>query len=133
MFHVGNARTLLLNWLVARQSGGSMVLRIEDTDAERSRPEWTEGIVEMMVWLGVDRSQFEGPFFQSSYAADHADDITMGITLVIRAEEHLPNAPKQQLLWSALGQRPPTWAHTPFTDSVRWRRRRRPRSPATAR
>lgn len=211
MFHVGNARTLLLNWVVARQPGGSMVLRIEDTDTERSRPEWTRGILEMMAWLGVDHSEYEGPFFQSSYAADHAkaiqllldsdrayycgcsheqvrtrtgsgysgydgycrdrglqagdgralrfrtpdegrtvvrdrvrgevtfenrliedfviarsdgspvfllanvvDDITMGITLVIRAEEHLSNAPKQQLLWSALGHRPPTWAHTPI-------------------
>ncbi len=49
MFHVGNARSLLLNWVVARQSGGTLVLRIEDTDAARSRPEWTEGILRMMA------------------------------------------------------------------------------------
>ncbi len=211
MFHVGNARSLLLNWVVARQSGGTLVLRIEDTDAARSRPEWTEGIVRAMAWLGVGAGEYEGPLFQSSYAAEHAkaaqqlfdagrayycdctrddvqarsgsqqagydgfcrdrglgqadgralrfrtpdegvtvvkdlvrgeptfenkliedfvvargdgspvfllanvvDDITMGITHVIRAEEHLPNAPKQQLLWEALGHRPPTWAHTPI-------------------
>ncbi|WP_307848979.1 glutamate--tRNA ligase [Micromonospora sp. U56] len=211
MFHVGNARSLLLNWVVARQSGGTLVLRIEDTDAARSRPEWTEGIVRAMAWLGVGPDEYEGPLFQSSYAAEHAkaaqqlfdtgkayfcdctrdavqarsgsqyagydgycssraleagegralrfrtpdegvtvvkdlvrgeprfenrliedfviargdgspvfllanvvDDIAMGITHVIRAEEHLPNAPKQQLLWQALGHEPPTWAHTPI-------------------
>lgn len=211
MFHVGNARTLLLNWVVARQSGGSLVLRIEDTDAARSRPEWTDGIIRAMAWLGVDSSQYEGPLFQSSFLAEQSkaaqqlfdagrayycdctrdqvqartgnaytgydgfcrdrglssgegralrfrtpdegstvvrdlvrgeptfenkliedfviargdgspvfllanvvDDMSMGITLVIRAEEHLPNTPKQQLLWEALGHAPPTWAHTPI-------------------
>ncbi|UPT20709.1 glutamate--tRNA ligase [Thermobifida alba] len=72
MFHVGNARSLLLNWVVARQSGGTMVLRIEDTDTARSRPEWTEGILQAMAWLGVDDSQYEGPYFQTDYAAKHA-------------------------------------------------------------
>jgi glutamyl-tRNA synthetase len=211
MFHVGNARSLLLNWVVARQSGGTLVLRIEDTDAARSRPEWTEGIVRAMAWLGVGPGEYEGPLFQSAYLAEHSkaaqqlfdaskayycdctrddvqarvgnqytgydghcrdrglaaadgralrfrtpdegvtvvkdlvrgeptfdnkliedfviargdgspvfllanvvDDITMGITHVIRAEEHLPNTPKQQLLWQALGHTPPTWAHTPI-------------------
>ncbi|WP_262391870.1 glutamate--tRNA ligase family protein, partial [Nocardiopsis sp. CNR-923] len=65
MFHVGNARSLLLNWVVARQSGGTMVLRIEDTDAARSRPEWTEGILAAMAWLGVDAIQYEGPYSQT--------------------------------------------------------------------
>jgi glutamyl-tRNA synthetase len=211
MFHVGNARSLLLNWVVARQSGGTLVLRIEDTDAARSRPEWIEGIVRAMAWLGVGPDEYEGPLLQSSYLAEHlkatqqlfdagrayycdctrddvqartgsqhagydgycrtrglgpgegralrfrtpdegvtvvrdlvrgeptfenrlmedfviargdgspvfllanvVDDITMGITNVIRAEEHLPNTPKQQLLWEALGHEPPTWAHTPL-------------------
>jgi glutamyl-tRNA synthetase len=211
MFHVGNARSLLLNWVVARQSGGTLVLRIEDTDAARSRMEWTEGIIRAMAWLGVDPTQYEGPLLQSSYAAEHTkaaatlfdtgrayycsctreeiqartgnqytgydgycrrrglgpgegralrfrtpddgvtvvrdlirgeptfdnkliedfviaradgspvfllanvvDDLSMGITLVIRAEEHLPNTPKQQMLWEALGHTPPTWAHAPI-------------------
>ncbi|WP_155387979.1 glutamate--tRNA ligase [Catellatospora paridis] len=211
MFHVGNARSLLLNWVVARQSGGTLVLRIEDTDTARSRPEWTEGIVRAMAWLGVGSDEYEGPLFQSAYAGEHTaaarqlfqagkayycdcsrddvqartgnqyagydghcrnrglaaadgralrfrtpdegvtvikdlvrgeptfenkliedfviargdgsavfllanvvDDVTMGITHVIRAEEHLPNTPKQQLLWEALGHTPPTWAHTPI-------------------
>ncbi|GAA3985962.1 glutamate--tRNA ligase [Thermobifida alba] len=49
-----------------------MVLRIEDTDTARSRPEWTEGILQAMAWLGVDDSQYEGPYFQTDYAAKHA-------------------------------------------------------------
>ncbi len=211
MFHVGNARSLLLNWAVARQSSGALVLRIEDTDTARSRPEWTEGILRMMEWLGVGPGEYEGPLFQSAYLGHHravverlraagkayycdctreaviartgdshkgydgfcrdrglaagdgravrfrtpdegattvvdlirgkptfdnalledfviargdgsalfllanvADDITMGITHVIRGEEHLSNTPKQQLLWEALGQEPPVWAHAPI-------------------
>ncbi|RPF20356.1 glutamate--tRNA ligase [Myceligenerans xiligouense] len=211
MFHVGNARSALFNWVFARQSGGSLVLRIEDTDAERSKPEWVQGILEAMAWLGIDESQYEGPLFQSDYAGKHqeaidklladgrayycdctredviartgsshkgydgfcrdrglepgdrravrfrtpdegttivvdlvrgkpefenglledfviargdgspvfllanvVDDMEMGITHVMRAEEHLPNAPKQQLIWEALGAQAPTWAHAPI-------------------
>ncbi|MGH9180972.1 MAG: glutamate--tRNA ligase, partial [Acidimicrobiales bacterium] len=62
-FHVGGARTALFNWLVARQRGGTFILRIEDTDKERNRPEWVEGIQSAMVWLGLDWD--EGPYFQS--------------------------------------------------------------------
>jgi glutamyl-tRNA synthetase len=211
MFHVGNARSLLFNWVLARQSGGTMVLRIEDTDAALNRPEWVQGILDAMAWLGVGPDDYEGPLFQSNYAEDHqaaierlltagrayycdctreqviartgsehkgydgfcrdrglgpgegravrfrtpdegttivvdlvrgkptfenaliedfviargdgspvfllanvVDDMVMGITHVIRAEEHLPNAPKQQLLWEALGAEPPVWAHAPI-------------------
>lgn len=210
MFHVGNARSALFNWVFARQSGGSLVLRIEDTDAERSKPEWVQGILDSMAWLGIDESQYEGPLFQSDYVGKHheaiaklladglayycdcsrddviartgsvhkgydgfcrdrgleagagravrfrapdqgttvvvdlvrgkpefenaliedfviargdgspvfllanvVDDMIMGITHVMRAEEHLPNAPKQQLIWEALGAQPPIWAHAP--------------------
>jgi len=210
MFHVGNARSALFNWVFARQSGGSLVLRIEDTDAERSKPEWVQGILDSMAWLGIDESQYEGPLFQSDYVSKHheaiakllgdgrayycdcsrddviartgsvhkgydgfcrdrgleaaagravrfrtpdegttvvvdlvrgkpefenaliedfviargdgspvfllanvVDDMIMGITHVMRAEEHLPNAPKQQLIWEALGAQPPIWAHAP--------------------
>lgn len=212
MFHVGGARTALHNWALARQSGGTFVLRIEDTDDARNRPEWTDGIVDALAWLGIDADDphFEGPLFQSDYAADHlaaaqrlvesgdayycdlsaeeiraraeadgttgyggwsrdrglgpapgnvlrfrvpdgttvvhdlvrgdvefdnsvledfvlvrgngtpvfnlanvVDDQAMGITHVVRAEEHLPNTPKQQMIWEALGHRPPIWAHVP--------------------
>src|SRR5437879_9554571 len=61
--HVGGARTALFNWLFARHVGGKMVLRIEDTDFERSTEEMVEGIVQGMTWLGLDWD--EGPFFQS--------------------------------------------------------------------
>ncbi|KAB1914360.1 glutamate--tRNA ligase [Micromonospora sp. AMSO31t] len=210
MFHVGGARSALQNWIYAKQQGGVFVLRIEDTDAARNKPEWTEGILSALDWIGIARGSYEGPYFQSSYAGEHraaaqrlheggrayycdctredvqartgsqyqgydgyhrdkglgpgegralrfrtpdegetvvvdlirgeptfenkliedfviargdgspvfllanvVDDMTMGITHVIRAEEHLPNTPKQQLLWDALGVKPPVWAHVP--------------------
>jgi glutamyl-tRNA synthetase len=210
MFHVGGARSALQNWVYAQQHGGVFVLRIEDTDAARNRPEWTDGIISALEWLGIEPGRYEGPYFQSSYADEHTaaatrlygegrayycdctredviartgnqhtgydgfcrdrglgpgegralrfrtpdegetvvvdlvrgkptfenrlledfviarsdgsplfllanvvDDMTMGITHVIRAEEHLPNTPKQQMLWEALGAIPPVWAHVP--------------------
>ncbi|MBX6767761.1 MAG: glutamate--tRNA ligase [Actinomadura rubrobrunea] len=210
MFHVGGARSALFNWVMAKQSGGTLVLRIEDTDASRNRPEWTEGIIRALAWLGIDGGEYEGPYFQSANADKHreaalrlreqgrayycdctredvvartgdrhrgydghcrdrglepgpgralrfrtpdhgkttvvdllrgeptfdnaaledfviaradgsvtfllanaVDDISQGITHVVRGEEHLSNAPKQQLLWEALGARPPVWAHVP--------------------
>ncbi len=210
MFHVGGARSALQCWIFAKQQGGAFVLRVEDTDAARNKPEWTEGILAALDWIGIARGSYEGPYFQSSYATEHraaarrlheagrayycdctreavqartgsahtgydgfcrdrnlepgvgralrfrtpddgttvvvdlirgeptfdnrliedfviarsdgspvfllanvVDDMTMGITHVIRAEEHLPNTPKQQLLWEALGVKPPVWAHVP--------------------
>ena len=68
-FHVGSARTSLFNWLFARHTGGVFVLRIEDTDETRNRPEWAEGIVNEMAWLGLAAD--EGPFYQSHQHADH--------------------------------------------------------------
>ncbi len=61
--HVGGARTALFNWLYARHFGGKLVLRIEDTDAQRSTEEMVEGILQGMRWLGLDWD--EGPYFQS--------------------------------------------------------------------
>jgi glutamyl-tRNA synthetase len=61
--HVGGARTAIFNWLFSRHEGGTFILRIEDTDTERNRPELVEGILESMRWLGVDWD--EGPIFQS--------------------------------------------------------------------
>ena len=61
--HVGGARTALFNWLFARRQHGTMILRIEDTDAERNKPELVQGIVDGLRWLGVDWD--EGPFYQS--------------------------------------------------------------------
>jgi glutamyl-tRNA synthetase len=61
--HVGGARTALFNWLFARHEGGTLLLRIEDTDLERNRPELVDGILDGLRWLGVEWD--EGPFFQS--------------------------------------------------------------------
>ena len=211
-FHVGGARTALYNWAIAQRENGVFVLRIEDTDEARNQPEWTQGIIDALAWIGIDTSDphFEGPYFQSSYAEQHIaagrqlydaglayycdltgeqvnerakangkqgydnfsrdrglepgpgrvlrfrvpegttvvhdlvrgevefdnaniedfvllrgngtpmfllanviDDISMRISHVVRAEEHLPNTPKQQMLWTALGEIPPVWAHVP--------------------
>jgi len=61
--HIGTARTALFNWLFARHHGGSFILRIEDTDQERSSSEHTENILTGLRWLGLDWD--EGPFFQT--------------------------------------------------------------------
>lgn len=53
MFHVGGARSALYNWAVARQSGGTFVLRIEDTDAARNKPEWIDGIISALAAIGI--------------------------------------------------------------------------------
>ena len=209
---MGGARTALYNWLLALKNNGIFVLRIEDTDESRNEPQWTQGIIDALAWIGIDSNDphFEGPYFQSTYAAEHVaaaqklfdsgnayycdqtseqiqerakaaglngydghsrdrglapgpghvlrfkvpagktivhdtvrgevefenstiedfvllrgngtpvfllanvvDDITMNISHVLRAEEHLPNTPKQQMLWNALGVTPPVWAHVP--------------------
>ncbi len=68
-FHVGSARAALFNWLFARQRDGTFILRIEDTDEERNRPEWTEGIVAALDWLGMGPD--EGPYFQSAQGPAH--------------------------------------------------------------
>jgi glutamyl-tRNA synthetase len=61
--HVGGARTALYNWLFARRHGGTFILRIEDTDVDRNRPELVDQILEAMTWLGMTWD--EGPFRQS--------------------------------------------------------------------
>ena len=217
--HVGGARTALFNWLFARNTGGVFVLRVEDTDIDRSKPELVEAVIEGMRWLGLNWD--EGPFFQSQridlyrataqrlLASGHAyrcfcspkeieqrrqageksgrpwkydgrcrrltaeevaarqgqahavrfrvpetgetsfddivfgqvrvtheeiedfvllrsdalptyhlgvvaDDLDMRITHIIRGADHLPNTPKQILLYQALGEQPPRFAHVPL-------------------
>ena len=70
--HVGGARTALFNWLFARHTGGTHVLRIEDTDRERSTEEHTRVILDGLTWLGIEWD--EGPFFQGAYGARHQAD-----------------------------------------------------------
>jgi glutamyl-tRNA synthetase/nondiscriminating glutamyl-tRNA synthetase len=76
--HVGNARTALFNWLFARHHGGALVLRIEDTDAERSKPEYERQLLEDLRWFGLDWDEGPdtggplGPYRQSERRAIYA-------------------------------------------------------------
>ena len=204
--HIGGARTALYNWLAARHGGGELVLRIEDTDRERSTEENVEQILDALRWLGLDWDI--GPVSQASLAERHAealqqlldsgaayrdsatakevetwkaehgagrgyrgeavdepgaavrlrvpdegetvvedlirgpvsfpnhsyddfviargdgsvlynfavavDDAEMGITEVVRGDDHLSNTPKQLLVLAALGHAPPRYAHLPL-------------------
>lgn len=69
--HIGGARTAIFNWLYARKTGGKFILRIEDTDAERSTENAIDGILEGLKWLGLDWD--EGPNFQSRFISEHWD------------------------------------------------------------
>jgi glutamyl-tRNA synthetase len=71
--HIGGARTALYNWLLARGSGGTLVLRLEDTDRERSTPENVAQITEALGWLELDWD--EGPYSQSERAERHREEI----------------------------------------------------------
>src|ERR671937_834215 len=71
--HVGGARTALYNWLLARGSGGTLVLRIEDTDRERSTPENVEQILDALRWLELDWD--EGPLSQYERADRHRERV----------------------------------------------------------
>ncbi len=212
--HLGGAHTALFNWLFARHHGGVFILRIEDTDMERSRAHFVEEILEALRWLGLDWD--EGPYFQSqrlaiyddfihrllkagaAYCCDcdpqelearrqaalargdkprydgrcrerglplgpktavrfktpqtgitfwhdqikgHiafenqelddlvirradgiptynfavvVDDITMRVSHVIRGDDHISNTPRQILIYQALGEEPPLFAHMPL-------------------
>ncbi len=69
--HIGGARTAIFNWLYARKTGGKFILRIEDTDAERSTEESIKGIMEGLEWLGITWD--EGPYFQSQFIDEHRE------------------------------------------------------------
>jgi glutamyl-tRNA synthetase len=178
VLHIGGARTALYNWLLARGSGGQFVLRIEDTDRERSTPENVEQILDALRWLGLDWD--EGPISQwerrdrhteaveqllesgHAYEDDGAvrfrvpqdgkttfndvvlgdittphsgiqdfvirrsdgsplynlavavDDRDMGVTHVVRGQDHVSNTPRQVMLLRALGEEPPVYAHIPL-------------------
>src|SRR5471030_90330 len=73
--HIGGARTALFNWLLARHAGGTMVLRIEDTDRERSTPENVEQILDAMRWLELDWD--EGPILQTANEPRHREAVAM--------------------------------------------------------
>ncbi len=67
--HIGGARTALYNWLYAKKTGGKLILRIEDTDTERSTDEAIQGILEALQWLGITYD--EGPYYQTDFTNEH--------------------------------------------------------------
>ena len=83
--HIGGARTALFNWLLARHDGGRLVLRIEDTDRERSTPENVAQIIDALEWLELDWD--EGPIMQTAQAERHAQalDALLGAGLAYRS------------------------------------------------
>src|ERR687894_2648904 len=90
--HIGNARTALYNWLLARGQGGELVLRIEDTDRERSTPENVQMIFDALEWLGIDWD--EGPIYQTANAERHAEVVQR---LVERRHPYRPTARPDQV------------------------------------
>jgi len=198
--HIGGARTALFNWLYARHTGGTFVLRIEDTDAARNSQEAVDVILNGLRWLGLDWDEgpttgdssgpskgAHGPYFQSQRGKNYqarveellskglayhhegavkfkmqrepviipdlvvgnvtreltdrerfdpdfvifrsdgqpvfhfvnvVDDLEMGITHVIRGEDHLSNTAKHIALFKAFQQEPPKYAHIPLILNI---------------
>jgi glutamyl-tRNA synthetase len=207
-FHAGSYRTALFSWIYARQKGGKFILRIEDTDKERSKKEYEENIVESLKWLGLeydefyrqsDRTEIYKKYIKQMIASGHAyvstpeqeatrakemavkfgkaakpegdeplksvirfknpnkkvafddlirgrvefdttelgdfviaksedepvfhlvvviDDHEMGVTLIIRGEDHISNTPRQILIFEAIGAPVPQYAHLPLLLSA---------------
>jgi glutamyl-tRNA synthetase len=107
--HVGGARTALFNWLFARHTDGTFILRIEDTDIERTREEWVTGIQSTLRWLGLDWD--EGPFRQSQRAAMYAEAAEK---LIAEGHAYVPEGED-----SVIRFRVPDEGETVFTDLIR--------------
>lgn len=185
--HVGGARSALFNYLFTKQNNGKIILRIEDTDKERNKPEYTQGIFDAFKWLGLEFDEIKiqsqnlavhKKYLEKLLASGHiyvskeeikeegqrsevirfrnpnkdivfddlikgqikfnttelgdfviaksldepifhfanvVDDISMGVTHVIRGEEHLSNTPRQILIWEAIGEcNRPIYGHIPL-------------------
>ena len=118
--HVGSARTALFNWLHARSTGGTFVLRIEDTDAERNRPELTEALLAELEWLGLDWD--EGPYYQSERLDRHREVVE---DLLARGLAYLCDADNDEVDGTALSDglavrfRMPEGRTVAFDDIVR--------------
>jgi glutamyl-tRNA synthetase len=117
---VGSARTALFNWLYARSVGGTFVLRIEDTDAERNRSDLTESLIAELEWLGLDWD--EGPYFQSERRDRHREVVE---DLLGRGLAYLCDVDNQEVSGSTLIEglavrfRMPVAKAMTFTDVVR--------------
>ena len=86
--HIGGARTALFNYLFARAKKGTFILRIDDTDLERSRAEYTEALLDAMRWLGLEWD--EGPYYQSRRLERYEDEAAR---LLKRAKHTAVSAP----------------------------------------
>ncbi|HXG91267.1 MAG TPA: glutamate--tRNA ligase [Blastocatellia bacterium] len=98
--HVGGARTALFNWLFARKHNGTFILRIEDTDIQRSSEAMVQGILEGLHWLRLDAD--EGPFFQSSFVDEHR---AAARRLVEEGKAYYDFTPKEQTDDRTIGER----------------------------
>ena len=118
--HVGSARTALFNWLFARSVGGTFVLRIEDTDGDRNRPELIDVIFDELRWLGIDWD--EGPSFQSEARERHREVVT---ELLASGRAYLEDGDKNVVESTeivdghAVRYRVPKERQVVFTDAVR--------------
>ncbi|HJM27258.1 MAG TPA: glutamate--tRNA ligase family protein, partial [Acidimicrobiales bacterium] len=118
--HVGSARTALFNWLFARSTGGTYVLRVEDTDAERNRPELTQSLLAELEWLGLDWD--EGPLYQSERLDRHREVVD---DLLARGLAYLCDADNTEVEGSSITDglavrfRMPTGQTVEFEDIVR--------------
>jgi glutamyl-tRNA synthetase len=106
VLHIGGARTALYNWLLARGQGGTFVLRIEDTDRERSTPENVELILDALRWLELDWD--EGPFSQAERAPQHAEAVEQLLSSGAAYEDD-----------GAVRMRVPDEGETVFHDTIR--------------
>ena len=107
--HVGGARTALFNWLFARHTGGTFILRIEDTDTERTREEWVTGIQSTLHWLGLDWDA--GPYRQSERADLYR---AAAERLVADGRAYVPEGEERVIRF-----RVPKEGVTTFTDVIR--------------
>ena len=126
--HVGGARTALYNLLFARHNGGTFILRIEDTDVERSREELTAQILSAMEWLGLGYD--EGPFYQS-----RRYDLYRGAAEKLHRARARPTAPSRRprsSTASARGPRPPAAPTGTPGPAARSPRRRATAAPGPA-
>ena len=186
LLHAGNYRTAVFSYLYARQHGGKFILRIEDTDKERSKKEYEENIMDSLNWLGLkhdefyrqsERSELHREYLEKLIASGKAfisketpkepggrtevirlknpnkkvkftdlirgdievdttdlgdfviaksitepifhfavvvDDYTMGVTHIVRGEDHISNTPRQILIYEAIGAQYPEYAHLPL-------------------
>ncbi|MBV9990776.1 MAG: glutamate--tRNA ligase [Alphaproteobacteria bacterium] len=78
LLHVGNARTAVVNWLFAKKTGGKFLLRIDDTDTERSKPEYETAIIEDLGWLGLSHDLFARQMERSAAHAAAAEKLKAG-------------------------------------------------------